>query len=238
MNMLQNLRKDTQTFVNPQKATFAARFFKTKKGEYGYGDLFLGLTVPQLRTLAKTYKNLPLGQIQTLLKSKYHEERLIALFIMVDQFKKGDEEMRKKIYHCYLGNTQYINNWDLVDSSADKIVGQYLIDRPQKKAILKTLAESHSVWERRIAMLATYQFIKKGEYNDAFLIAELLLSDTHDLIHKAVGWMLREIGNRCGIDIEEAFLKKHYKKMPRTALRYAIEKLPREKRKMYLLGKI
>lgn len=233
--MLDDLKKEIQRQLDPHKATFLQRFFKTGEGEYGEGDLFLGLTVSQSRKIAKEYKDLSLSDSRTLLLSNYHEERLIALFILVHQFQKGDSQQKKDIYDFYLSHKDRINNWDLVDSSADKIVGEYLLDKPT--GILASLASSKSVWDRRIAVLATFQFIKNKRYDETLMLAEMLLSDSHDLIHKAVGWMLREIGER-SIRTEEEFLIRHYKKMPRTMLRYAIEKFPEKKRKAYLEGNI
>ncbi len=214
-----------------------ARFFKTGKGEYAENDIFYGLSVPQSRVIAGKYKDLQLNDVLALLKSKIHEARLIALLILVHKFQKGDQEQRYKIYNCYLSNTKYINNWDLVDLSADKIVGAYLLDKDRD--ILEKLAMSTSIWERRISIIATFQFIKeKKEYKDTFKISKILLFDKHDLIQKAVGWMLREVGKRVSEAKEEEFLKPVYKKMPRTMLRYAIERFPEEKRLRYLKGQV
>lgn len=229
----QQLHADIKKFADPQKAKFLARFFKTGKGEYGYGDVFVGLTVPQSRKIALHYSTLKLTEIQQLLQSKIHEERLIALLILVGNFQKGDAKTRKEIYDFYLSHTKHINNWDLVDLSADKIVGGYLLDK--SRAVLKKLAASANLWERRIAVLSTFQFIKeKKEHNDTFVIAQMLLNDKHDLIHKAVGWMLREVGKRISESVEEEFLTKYYKQMPRTMLRYAIERFSESKRRFYL----
>lgn len=211
-------------------------FFKTGEGEYGYGDVFVGLTVPQSRQLAKKYQELPLPDIETLLTSTIHEERLIALFLLIKKFQAGDEGVRKQIYDVYLSHTKYINNWDLVDSSAAYIVGEYLMDKP--KEVLYQLAQSESIWERRIAILATFAFIKNGRYEETLTIAEILLHDEHDLIHKAVGWMLREVGKRCSEAAEEEFVRKHCQTMPRTMLRYAIERFPKAKREVYLVGRV
>lgn len=230
--MLAKLRREINQFTNREKAVILAGFFKTGKGEYGEGDIFAGLTVPQSRVLAKKYRNLSFGEIRELLRSKIHEERLIALLILVDNFKLGSIMGKKKIVDFYLKNTKFVNNWDLVDLSADKIVGDYLIGR-DKSALLR-LANSKNLWERRIAIIATYQFIKvKKEFDWTFKIAEVLLSDKHDLIHKAVGWMLREVGKR-NQEAEEKFLSKFYKIMPRTTLRYAIERFGPEKREFYM----
>lgn len=229
-------QQQLKKLANPQKAISVARFFKTGKGEYGEGDIFLGITVPQIRIVAKQCKDLSLKEIEKLLQSKIHEERLVALIILVNQFKKEDEDKQKKIFDLYLSSTKYINNWDLVDASAEYIVGAYLINR--SKAILKKLALSISIWERRIAIMATFQFIKQKQYEHTFIIAKILLKDDHDLIHKAVGWMLREVGKRISEAIEETFLQQHYQQMPRTMLRYAIERFEEKKRKKYLNGLI
>lgn len=212
------------------------RFFKTGKGEYGEGDVFVGLSVPLMRKLALMYKDLAFADIKSLMQSKIHEERLIALFILVLQYRKGDSILKRKIVNFYLKNTKYINNWDLVDSSADKILGEYLMGKPID--LLIGLSKSSDLWERRIAMITTFQFIKNGSSKEALVIAEILISDKHDLIQKAVGWMLRELGKRCSEDVEEEFLQKHYKRMGRTALRYAIEHFPEERRRSYLKGNI
>ena len=213
------------------RARHSQRFFKTGKGEYGEGDKFLGLTNPQIRTLAKKYRDLDLADLEKLLGSKIHEHRLISLFILVDQFHRANEQARRQIYDFYLKNATRVNNWDLVDSSAHKIVGWYLEDKD--RAILYKLAKSKNLWEKRISIIATFWFIKNGELNDSLKIAEILLKDEHDLIHKAVGWMLRETGKK-DVAILRQFLDKHVLDMPRTMLRYAIEKLPKKERKNYL----
>jgi 3-methyladenine DNA glycosylase AlkD len=220
---------------NKERATVSQRFFKTGPGEYGEGDIFLGIKVPVLRGLAKEYFDLSLKDVNTILESKFHEERLLSLFIMVDQFSNGDRKKKKTIYELYLKNTVFINNWDLVDSSAHHIVGPYLMVK--SKAPLYEMARSDLLWERRIDIMATFHYIKNDNFNDTLKIATRLLSDEEDLIHKAVGWMLREIGKR-HLPSEETFLKKHYRKMPRTMLRYAIEKFPEPKRQRYLKGQI
>lgn len=212
-----------------------ARFFKTGPGQYGEGDIFGGVTVPDERKIAKKYWNLfSLADAEKLLKSKIHEERMVALFILIEKFKKGDARKRERVYKIYLRNTRHINNWDLVDLSAPNIVGEFLRDKP--KAILYKLAKSGNLWERRIAILATFNFIYYGKCGETLKIAKILINDKHDLIHKAVGWMLRETGKRCSQKTLEKFLKPRYKKMPRTMLRYAIEKMPEAKRKKYLKG--
>src|SRR5690349_20047007 len=181
---------------NPAKERILSSFFKTGKGDYGHGDVFLGLTVPQTRTIAKKYRDFPLSETLKLLRAAEHEARLLALLLLVDALRRGDEKTRREIYDAYLTNTRWINNWDLVDLSAEHIVGGYLADR--QKSVLTKLAKSRSLWERRIAILATFHFIKQGHCDETLKIANLLLHDTHDLIHKAVGWMLREVGKRCG----------------------------------------
>jgi len=240
--MLSELRAELRAHVDPEKAAFFPRFFKSGPGQYGEGDKFLGLTVPVQRIIAKKHKDLPMADIGKLITSEWHEERLTALLILVDQYQKAtqknDGEMQKQIYDFYLAHTANINNWDLVDTSADKIVGPYLHHRPEKGAILTGLARSTSLWERRIAMLSTFHYIRAGEPGEALEIAEILLNDTHDLIQKAVGWMLREVGKRCDRQLLVAFLNEHYQTMPRTALRYAIEHLSPETRQLYLKGEI
>lgn len=235
--MLQNLREEIRNAGSPERAKVSAWFFKTGKGQYGEGDVFVGITVPDQRKIAVRYKTLPLKDIETLLKSKIHEERLIALLILVSRFTKAADSEQKAIFDFYLAHTKYINNWDLVDLSADKIVGEYLKERD--RSVLLKLARSDLLWEKRIAMISTYQFIKDlKEYKETFAVADILLHDKHDLIQKAVGWMLREVGKRVSEKAEEDFLKTRYKTMPRTALRYAIEKFPPERRKQYLDGNV
>lgn len=291
--MLGKLREDLHILKDPQKALILQRFFKTGKGEYGEGDVFLGITVPQSRKIALKYKNLPLSDARSLLKSKIHEERLIVTLILVYNFEKGSDESRKKIFEFYLKNTKYINNWDLVDLSAPKIVGEYLrmaarsfphvasdaqLAKANKsklnsrsslnesrhiksdfkkggglalnslangkaprneKQILLELARSKNLWERRISIIATYQFISKDKDPEwTFIIASILISDKHDLIQKAVGWMLREVGKRISEKTELKFLDKNYKHMGRTALRYSTERFPPSIRVKYLQGKI
>lgn len=244
MSTAKSVINDLDKLADVERANNSAWFFKTGKGQYGEGDIFIGVTVPQQRKVAKLYKDLPLREIKNLLKSKVHEHRLTAVIILVEQFKTADTKKQKQIYDFYLANTIYINNWDIVDSSAPYIVSVYLWNNfaqeqsPSKQTIhiLTKLAKSKSIWERRIAIMSTFYFIKMGDINETFSIAELLLHDEHDLIQKAVGWMLREVGNSVGIEVEELFLKKHYKTMPRTMLRYAIEKFPEAKRQAYLKG--
>jgi 3-methyladenine DNA glycosylase AlkD len=232
---LKSLRTILKKQTNHEQAKVYLRFFKTGKGEYGEGDEFLGIKVPESRKIAQEFKDLALSEIQELLNSKVHEERLIALFILTEQYRKGDEENKNAIYNFYLKSTKKVNNWDLVDLSAEKIIGAYLMDKDKK--VLFKLARSKNLWERRIVIMSTFHFIKNGLFEITLEIADILLKDKHDLIHKAVGWMLREIGNR-DLTVEESYLKKHYKYMPRTMLRYAIEKFPEQKRQAYLKGKI
>ena len=232
---LSEIRKEISKQKNPTQAINLQRFFKTGNGEYGEGDVFYGIKVPVQRTIAMRFKELVLGDLKTLISSKVHEERLIAAFILVEQFKKADDKKRKIIFDFYIKNRKGINNWDLVDLSAPKIVGEYLIDK--EKDLLYKFANSKDLWEKRIAIISTQTFIKQHWFEDTLKISEILFQDKHDLIHKAVGWMLREIGNR-DIITEEEFLKEHYKSMPRTMLRYAIEKFPEKKRKAYLEGGI
>lgn len=229
-----NPKEELLSLKNPQKAEILSRFFKTKKGEYAEGDLFLGLTVPTTRTISKKYLTLDLLSIEKLLHDEYHEVRLLALLLLVAKYKKFPQ-LRNEIFSLYLKNTKYINNWDLVDLSAEHIIGFHLMN--ENKDLLKKLAKSNILWERRISILSTFHFIKNKKFDEAFSISFLLLNDEHDLIHKAVGWMLREIGKR-DLVAEENFLKKHYKKMPRTMLRYAIERFDETKRQSYLKGKI
>jgi 3-methyladenine DNA glycosylase AlkD len=232
MNIMANeISKRLQKMGNKEDARFLQGFFKTGIGQYGEGDISLGIRVPAVRKLAKEYKNLPLEETLLLLHSPYHEVRLFALISLVNTFAKTDESTQKKIYDLYLANTSHINNWDLVDISAPNIVGTYLFIKSKKP--LYQLAKSKSLWERRIAVLATFYFIKNDQLDDSIKIAEILLKDKEDLIHKAVGWMLREVGKR-NYKTAEIFLQKHCRTMPRTMLRYAIEKFSPSKRKMFL----
>jgi 3-methyladenine DNA glycosylase AlkD len=209
------------------------RFFKTGKGEYAEGDIFLGIMVPVQRVIAKKFADLSLSDAEKLLHSKYHEERLASLFILLHYFEKGDKKTRAKIFSMYLANTKHINNWDLIDLSAPKIVGEFLFKEGKGIAILKKLARSADLWERRIAILATFQYIKYNCLEESLAIATMLLEDKHDLIHKSVGWMLRETGKRNPRVLED-FLEKHAGTMPRTMLRYAIEKLEETERQKWL----
>jgi 3-methyladenine DNA glycosylase AlkD len=222
-----------RTLGSPEAAAMAARYFKTGAGQYGDGDIFLGLRAAVMHRLAGEYRALPLVELVVLLQSPIHEDRLLALLIMVRQFARGEQPARKALYELYLANTRYINNWDLVDASAREVVGGYLADRSRKP--LDRLAGSPSLWERRISIVATHYFIRRGEFADTLRIAERLLADREDLIHKAVGWMLREVGKAHQPTLE-SFLKRHGRVMPRTALRYAIERFPAELRRAYLDG--
>ncbi|OGY78606.1 MAG: DNA alkylation repair protein [Candidatus Kerfeldbacteria bacterium RIFCSPHIGHO2_02_FULL_42_14] len=231
MTTFKKITAEFRKHTNKSRAKTNAWFFKTGKGEYGEGDKFLGLTVPEQRKIAKKFAAvLGLKEIERLLRSPYHEYRLTALFMLVLRYQKK-LGAQKTIYQIFIRNAAYINNWDLVDSSAPYILGDYLYRRDKK--VLYRFAHARNLWKKRIAMLATYGFIKNNEFEDALAIAKILLADAHDLIHKAVGWMLREIGNR-NQQVEEAFLKKFCKKIPRTALRYALEKFPQQKREAYL----
>jgi 3-methyladenine DNA glycosylase AlkD len=225
------IQKELRKYTSPQKAKILQGFFKTGPGQYAEGDIFIGIPVPLVRHVATQFQDTPLSQVAHLLKSPIHEDREVALFILVLQFAKADEKRRQRIYKIYLKNTRYINNWDLVDLSADKILGPFLIDKD--KAPLDKIARSNSLWERRMAILSTFYFIKQHQFSETLRLAKLLLKDSEDLIHKAVGWMLREVGKR-DLACEEKFLKMHYKSMPRTMLRYAIEKFSPSKRKAYL----
>jgi 3-methyladenine DNA glycosylase AlkD len=228
--IIDDIKKEIKKQADPKRAKNSLWFFKTGKGEYGEGDKFLGVSNPKMRKIAKDFFiDLELTDIDKLIKSKFHEERQIVLFVLTLKFNKANPNERYAIYDFYLKHTKYINNWDLVDCSAYKIVGAYLNDRK----ILYKLARSKSLWERRIAIISCFYFIAQKQFKDALVIAEILINDKHDLIHKAVGWMLREIGKR-NQKTEEIFLKKHYITMPRTMLRYAIEKFDNKKRKFYL----
>jgi 3-methyladenine DNA glycosylase AlkD len=229
---LSDLRADLKQGGTPYRAKICRRFFKTGKGEYGEGDIFLGLTVPEQRTIAKNYQNLPLADLIKLLHSKIHEERFTALVLMVNLYQKGDSTLKKQIYDAYLANSKWINNWDLVDTSTPQIVGDYLYNSGDVRALNK-LAKSNLLWDRRIAILATFTFIRNNNFKPTLKIAKTLLRDNHDLIHKAIGWMLREVGKK-DLKVLKDFLDDHAHEMPRTALRYAIEKLPRGERDGYL----
>lgn len=230
---IQKITKDLKKLANPEKIKILSSFFKTGPGEYGEGDVFIGVTVPNQRKIAKKYQKLGKKNILELLKSSVHEYRLTALIILVNQFEKADISEQNEIYKLYLKNTQYINNWDLVDTTTPKIVGAYLLKHKKERKILYSLVKSKNIWERRIAVLACFAFIKNNDFKDILKISKILLEDKHDLIHKAVGWMLREMGKK---NIKELrnFLDKNSKIMPRTMLRYSIEKLDKKERREYM----
>ena len=229
------IEREVKKLGTKTRAQISARFFKTGPGEYGAGDVFAGLTSAQIDALAKKYMGLKLPEVKTLLYSPIHEVRAIGLHILVLQFKHGDEKTQKQIFNFYLTNLKRVNNWDLVDMSAHHIVGTYLLNRP--KIILSKLAKSKNLWERRASIVATYAFIRTNQLTDTFKLARVLISDQHDLIHKAVGWMLREAGKK-DIPALEKFLQTNRKLLPRTTLRYALERLPKAQRQKYLNGKI
>jgi 3-methyladenine DNA glycosylase AlkD len=218
-----------------ERARVSRSFFKTGEGEYGHGDRFVGVTVPDTRKVAAECRDLPLPEVLVLLRSEVHEERLLALLILVGRYERGGEAERREVFDLYLAHTRHVNNWDLVDASAPGVVGAHLLDRSRR--VLLRLARSADLWERRIAVVATFAFIRRGEFDDTLAVVEHLLGDPHDLIHKACGWMLREVGKR-DPSVLEAFLAEHYSAMPRTMLRYAIERFPEARRKAYLRGAI
>ena len=225
------LREELYALADPADAVHLQRFFKTGPGEYGAGDKFLGLRVPALRKLVRDYRQLDDSHALEMLASSWHEERLLALMLLVEGYGRGDGSRRERIHRAYLDHTRYINNWDLVDASAGYIVGPHL--NPKEIELLERLARSDDIWERRIAIVSTFHFIKRNEFGPTLKIARLLLEDSHDLIHKAVGWMLREIGKR-NQAVEERFLKTHAARMPRTMLLYAVERFPERRRRKYL----
>jgi len=232
---LTQIKKELREYSSKKQSKILQRFFKTGPGEYGEGDIFIGVKVPAIRELAKKHQNLPLKETLKLLKSPIHEERLLALLILVIRYPGANDSQKRAIYELYLKHTKYINNWDLVDLTASHIVGPYLVSKPKK--ILYELAKSKLLWDRRISIIATHYYIKNNQFKDTLKIAKILLTDKEDLMHKAVGWMLREVGKR---DLKplEAFLKAHYKDIPRTTLRYAIERFPEPKRQAYLKNQI
>lgn len=237
MTDIKTVRAELRKMADAEYAKTAARFFKTGKGEYSEGDIFIGIRVPALRKAAQRFTDLPLDDIENLSLSEIHEERMMAMLLLVHAFKnaKKDTAAQKKIFDWYMRHTAGINNWDLVDLSAPEIPGAWLLDRD--RSILVKFAKDRDLWKRRIAIVATHAFIKKNDFGTTFEIAGILMNDTHDLIHKAVGWMLREAGKR-DQSAEENFLCARYKSMPRTMLRYAIERFPETKRKRYLEGRI
>jgi 3-methyladenine DNA glycosylase AlkD len=229
--MYKDIVNALEKLKNTEKAKIYQRFFKTGKGEYGEGDVFYGIVVPELRKVSKKFKDLDLKDVEKLLNNRVHEFRMVGVFILILKFSKE----QKKVYDVYMNNLRNVNNWDLVDLSAPNITGVYLLDK--NRSVLYQLAKSENLWERRVAMLSCFTFIRKKEFEDALKISRILLEDEQDLMHKAVGWMLREIGKR-DLEVEEKFLKECYLNMPRTMLRYAIEKFPEEKRQRYLKGEI
>jgi 3-methyladenine DNA glycosylase AlkD len=228
---LSKVKHDLRRASNKEQAKILKKFFKTGPGEYAQRDIFLGIKVPILRGLANQYQGLALNEVLKLLKSPIHEERLLSLFILTLKYRQAGGLGKEKICKAYLKHTRYINNWDLVDASAKHILGDFLADKD--RGVLYKLAISDLLWERRIAILSTFNFIENNDFGDTLKIAKVLIADSHDLIHKAVGWMLREIGKR-KMEVEEKFLKKYYLAMPRTMLRYAIERFPELKRQRYL----
>jgi len=231
--MFKKIIHELARLTDPDQAAVLRRFFKTGPGQYGEGDQFRGIRVPVLRRLLKQYPALPLADAEKLLHAGHHEDRLLGLLFFVDRFTKGGEALRRQIYRQYLANTRFINNWDLVDATAPHIVGAHLFDK--SRLPLRRLARSGLLWERRIAIVATFYFIRRNQFDDTLAIAGMLLDDTHDLIHKAVGWMLREVG-KCDPEAEEVFLREHCSRMPRTMLRYAIDRFPPKERLLYLGG--
>ncbi|MBN2280923.1 MAG: DNA alkylation repair protein [Candidatus Marinimicrobia bacterium] len=236
MKTAEQIINELMGISNKKIAEHSQKFFKTGKGEYGEGDIFLGIRVPELRKISQKYQSLPLNSLESLITSPYHEVRLLALYLLVLKYKKAQtEEQQKEICDFYLTHSTGVNNWDLVDASAHYILGPFLMNKD--RSLLWEMARSNDLWQKRISIMSTFHFIKNLQFNDTLRIAEILLHDTHDLIHKAVGWMLREIGNRDKA-VEEVFLLKHYRSMPRTMLRYAIEKFPPAERRNYLEGKV
>lgn len=235
--MLNDIKRELKSLSDPVRAKHSGRYFKTGKGEYGEGDKFLGLTVPEQRKIAKKYfDQLTFDEVKNLLSSNIHEYRFAATEVLNFKYKKATSDLeKKKVVTFYIRNLHGINNWDLVDNTAYSILGVWLLDKEKK--ILYKFAQSKNLWKKRIAIISTLWFIREGEFKDALSIAEILLYDKHDLIHKAVGWVLREIGKK-DREVEEEFLKRHYKTMPRTMLRYAIEKFPEGRRKAYLHGTV
>ena len=232
---IEEIRARLKSLANPERAAFAARYFKTGPGQYGEGDVFLGLSAPELKSVAREYRHISLADALVLLTSELHDERALALLILVRAYEKGDEAKKQSIYDAYLAHTKFVNNWDLVDMSAHHIVGEQLLKRDKQP--LYELAKSPSLWDRRIAVISTFHFIRNRQFAATLKIARMLLADEEDLMHKAVGWMLREIGKR-DVEAEERFLIQYYQRMPRTMLRYAIERFPEPRRQMFLHGKI
>jgi 3-methyladenine DNA glycosylase AlkD len=231
MSKAKEISAQLHALASPDMAAILQGFFKTGPGQYGAGDVFLGIKIPPLRALAKQHRDADLATIESLLASKFHEERMLALLLLMQFYQAADEAGKQAAYDLYLASTRHINNWDLVDVSAPHIIGKHLQDRPRK--VLQRMAKSESLWERRIAMVSTLHFIRRNDFTDALHIAEMLLDDVHDLMHKAVGWMLREVGKRDQKTLE-TFLQQHYPRLPRTTLRYAIERFDQPLRQQYL----
>ncbi len=231
---LKEIQRALRLYANKERARVNKSFFKTGVGQYGEGDTFIGVTVPATRFVARVYRALPLSDIRILIASPIHEERLLALLILVDQFTRGDDARKTNIYRFYCTHTKHVNNWDLVDLSAPNIIGEYLLRHPKEKSILLRFARSKNIWERRIAIIATFAFIKAGSADETLHIAEMLLANPHDLIHKAVGWMLREVGKKVSREKEREFLDQFAHRMPRTMLRYALEHFPERERREYM----
>lgn len=229
--MLKQLIKEIKKYSHPDKVKVYSRFFKTGKGEYGYGDVFLGLTVPEQRKLAQKYVELVFKDVRKLLYNRYHEHRLMGLLILCYKYQKADDAEKQKIIDFYIQHRHRGNNWDLIDCIADRLLGKHILDKD--KSILYKLAKSESIWDRRIAIITTFEFIRNKRFDDTIKIAEILLNDSHDLIQKAVGWMLREMGKRNEKELIK-FLDKHYNTMPRTMLRYAVERLDKKKKMFYM----
>lgn len=228
-------RKALKALANPAKARDLQRFFKTGPGEYAEGDQFIGVAVPNTRKVVRLYQALPIDDLPILLESRIHEERLLGLLILVRSYQRGDHAQKEQIYKIYTGHFEWINNWDLVDVTAEHISGAHLFERDRRP--LYRWAKSDHLWTRRISIMSTFYYIKRDDFDDTLRLAKLLLMDPHDLMHKATGWMLREVGNR-DRPVEEQFLRHHYRQMPRTMLRYAIEKFPESLRQAYLKGSI
>jgi 3-methyladenine DNA glycosylase AlkD len=226
-----SVKKELLKNRNKEQAKHLSRFFKTGKGQYGEGDVFLGIKVPVQREIVDKFKNVDLKEIQELLDDEFHECRLTGLLILVNKYKKTDD--KREIFDFYLKNTKRINNWDLVDLTAPNIVGDFLLDKKKEREVLYSLVKSKNLWERRIAILSTFTFLRNKDFKDVLKISEILLKDKEDLIHKAVGWMLREAGKR-DKEVEVSFLNKYYQKMPRTMLRYAIEKFSDKERAFFM----
>jgi 3-methyladenine DNA glycosylase AlkD len=229
----ETIKRDLAQAADAEKAAFFPRFFKTRPGEYAEGDQFIGVTVPKQRRIAKLHRDTPLPELAKLVGSPIHEHRLTGFIILTEQFRKADEEERARLFAFCRKHLAGLNNWDLVDTVAPKLIGEHLIAHPELRKMLYTFAEDSSLWKRRIAIIATQAFIRRGDFEDTLALSERLLHDSHDLIHKAVGWMLREVGER-NLPRLEAFLERHAGEMPRTMLRYAIEKLPPQRRRDFM----